>query len=118
MDERSRSVVTLGLSSIEETKRQIAAAFRGQVQGTRIDFASVELLWKVLTAKRLEILQAMAGQGAMAVRQVARRVGRDIKAVHGDVTALVAAGIIDNTADGKVIFPYDEVRVDFTLKAA
>ncbi|HEV7434379.1 MAG TPA: hypothetical protein VGO22_05865 [Pseudorhizobium sp.] len=26
--------------------------------------------------------------------------------------------ILDNTTDGKVIFPYDEVRVNFTLKAA
>lgn len=118
MDEGSHSVVTLGLSSIQETKRQVAAAFRGHAQGTRIDFVSIDLLWKVLTVKRLEILQAMAGQGAMAVREVARRVGRDIKAVHGDVTALVSAGILDRTAAGKVRFPYDEVRVDFTLKAA
>jgi len=118
MDEGSHAVVTLGLSSVEETRRQMAAAFGGRVQGTRIDFGSIDLLWKVLTAKRLEILQAMAGQGDMAVREVARRTGRDVKAVHGDVTALAAAGILDRTASGKVIFPYDEVRVDFTLKAA
>lgn len=49
---------------------------------------------------------------------VARRIRRDIKAVHSDVQALVTAGILEKTEDGKVIFPYDEVRVDFVLRAA
>ncbi len=44
--------VTLGVSSIEETQRQAAAAFGGEKLGEFISFATVELLWKVLTAKR------------------------------------------------------------------
>ena len=39
--------VTLGVSSIEDTKRQMAAAFRGEQQGEFISFASIGLLWKV-----------------------------------------------------------------------
>jgi predicted transcriptional regulator len=62
-------------------------------------------------------LQAMTGQAEFPIRAVARRVGRDVKAVHGDVTALIQAGVIDRTAQG-VIFPYDTVHVDFTLTAA
>ena len=58
------NVVTLSVSSIEDTKRRMAAAFRGEHQGSYITFASVELLWKVLTPKRWELLQAMVGQGA------------------------------------------------------
>ena len=37
--------------------------------------------------------------------------------MHGDVTALVAAGVIDRT-EGGVEFPYDAVHVDFTLRKA
>jgi predicted transcriptional regulator len=48
---------------------------------------------------------------------VARRVGRDVKAVHGDVTALLQAGILDQ-AEAGVAFPYDAVHVDFTLTRA
>jgi predicted transcriptional regulator len=48
---------------------------------------------------------------------VARRVGRDVKAVHGDVTALLHAGILDQ-AEAGVVFPYDAVHVDFTLTNA
>lgn len=110
--------VTLGVSSIEETKKQLATAFRGEPVGEFISFASVELLWKVLTAKRWNILQAMTGQGEMTIRKIARRVGRDVKAVHRDVQALLLAGVLNRTKDGRVVFPYDAVRVDFTLSAA
>jgi predicted transcriptional regulator len=95
----------------------MSAAFRGEEQGDHISFVSIELLWKVLTSKRWELLQAMAGQGAMSIREAARRVGRDVKGVHGDAQALLAAGILQSSA-GKIIFPYDAVHVDFTLKAA
>lgn len=110
--------VTLGVSSIEETQRQAAAAFRGERVGEFISFASVELLWKVLTVKRWDILQVMTGQGEMTIRELARRTNRDVKAVHGDVQALLAAGVLDRTDSGHVIFPYDAVHVDFTLRKA
>jgi predicted transcriptional regulator len=110
-------MVTLGVSSVEGSKRRLAGAFKGERQGAFIAFASPELLWKTLTAKRWEILRAMAGEEAMSIREVARRVGRDVKAVHGDVTALLAAGVLDRTEHG-VAFPYDAVHVDFTLTKA
>ncbi|WP_026596442.1 HVO_A0114 family putative DNA-binding protein [Methylohalobius crimeensis] len=107
--------VTFGVSSLEETRRQTAAAFRGERQGEFISFESVELLWKVLTVKRWEIIQAMAGRGEMTIREIARRVGRDVKSVHGDVHALLNAGVLERTESGRVIFPYDAVHVDFTV---
>jgi predicted transcriptional regulator len=110
--------VTLSVSSIEETKRQMAAAFRGEKQGCHISFVSVELLWKALSAKRWELIKSMTGQGPMTIREAARRVGRDVKAVHGDVHALLNAGVLDKTEEGKIVFPYDAVHVDFTVKAA
>jgi len=109
--------VTLGVSSVEATRQRMATAFQGETQGAFISFTSIELLWKVLTAKRWEILQAMTGQGELAIREIARRVGRDVKAVHGDVTALIHAGVLDRSGDG-VSFPYDAVHVDFTLRKA
>jgi predicted transcriptional regulator len=48
----------------------------------------------------------------------ARRVGRDVKAVHGDVTALLNAGVLGRTEDGQIIFPFEAVKVEFLLQAA
>jgi predicted transcriptional regulator len=118
MEERAMNTVTLSVSSIEDTKRRTAAAFRGEKQGAHITFASVELLWKVLTPKRWELLKAMTGQGAITIREAARRVGRDVKAVHGDVHALLLAGVLDKDEAGRIVFPYDAVHVDFMLEAA
>lgn len=70
------------------------------------------------TAKRLELLKALCGAGPVSIREAARRVGRDVKAVHGEVTALLKAGVIDRTDDGRIVFPYDAVKVEFVLAVA
>lgn len=94
------------------------AAFDGQQQGARVSFASVDLLWRTLTRKRWELLRAMTGQGAMSIPEAARRVDRDLKAVHGDVRALLDAGVLHRDDVGRIAFPYDAVHVDFMLTKA
>ena len=47
--------VTLEVASREDTSRRALAAFKGKKQQARISFATPELLWKVLTAKRWEL---------------------------------------------------------------
>jgi predicted transcriptional regulator len=110
--------VTLSVATRESVTRRALDAFSGKRRGAHISFASADLVWKVLTAKRWELLQAMAGGGAMTLREAARRADRDVKAVHGDVHALLAAGILRKTEDGKIEFPFDAVHVDFMLEAA
>jgi predicted transcriptional regulator len=60
----------------------------------------------------------MAGFGPMTIREAARQVGRDVKAVHSDVQALLRAGILQKTDVGKIIFPFDAIHVDFMLNVA
>jgi predicted transcriptional regulator len=111
------NTVTLSVASRDDVTRRALAAFDDEAKGAHISFTSAELLWQTLTRKRWELLQAMTGQGAMSIRHAARLVGRDVKAVHGDVRALTDAGIVDRTGEG-VVFPYDAVHVDFTLTRA
>ena len=110
--------VTLSVATRQGVKQRALDAFSGKRRGAHISFASADLLWKVLTAKRWELLKAMAGGGAMTLREAARRAERDVKAVHGDVHALLAAGVLRKNADGRIEFPFDAVHVDFVLKAA
>lgn len=112
------ATVTIGIAGLERSKARMRGAFDGRAQGAHISFPSVELLWKVITPKRWEILRVMTGGGPLAIREVARRVGRDVKSVHGDVSALLKAGVLDRSEDGRVVFPYDELHVDFVLRAA
>ena len=112
------TTVTLSVASRDDVTRRALAAFAGERQGAHISFASVELLWQTLTRKRWELLKAMTGQGPMTIREAARRVGRDVKAVHGDVHVLLDAGVLDRTDDRRIVFPYDAIHVDFVLQAA
>ena len=77
-----------------------------------------ELLWQVLTAKRWELLKALCGAGPISIREAARRVERDVKAVHSDITALLNAGVVDRAEGGGIVFPFQAIKVEFLLQAA
>ena len=81
----------------------------------RISFATPELLWRVLTAKRWELLTVLCGAGPVSIREAARRVDRDVKAVHADVTALLKAGVLDRAKGGGIVFTYEAVKIEFML---
>jgi predicted transcriptional regulator len=49
--------VALEVASKDELNRRVLEAFKGRKQRARISFATPELLWKVLTAKRWELLE-------------------------------------------------------------
>ena len=114
------NTVVLEVRSLAETLTDAARAMKtGRAEReARISFATPELLWQVLTAKRWELLKVLSGAGPMSIREAARRVGRDVKAVHRDVTALLNAGVLSRTADGSVEFPFQVVKVEFVLQAA
>ena len=87
-------------------------------RSARISFATPELLWQVLTAKRWELLKVLCGAGPISIREAARRVERDVKAVHSDITALLNAGVLDRAEGGGIVFPFEAVKVEFLLEAA
>lgn len=112
--------VTLDVGSPSEAMTDFTRAWKGGKgqRSARISFASPELLWQVLTAKRWELLKALCGAGPVSIREAARRVDRDVKAVHGDVTALLSAGVLNRADSGGIEFPFEAVKVEFLLKAA
>ncbi len=114
------NTVVLEVRSLPDTLKDASRAMKtGRAKReARISFATPELLWEVLTAKRWQLLRALCGAGRVSIREAARRVERDVKAVHGDVKALLEAGILDRTPDGRIEFPFDAVRVEFLLRAA
>lgn len=98
--------------------RFLKAMQSGQPVGAYITFPTVQALWSALTVKRWEIVQVLCGAGPVTLRELARRVGRDVKGVHTDVHALLAAGVLEKEEDGRIVFPYDAVHVDFLMRAA
>lgn len=112
--------VTLDVRTPSESMGDFVRAWKTgkSERSARISFARPELLWKVLTAKRWELLKVLCGAGPVSIREASRRVGRDVKAVHSDITALLNAGVLDRVEDGRIIFPFEAVKVEFLLEAA
>jgi predicted transcriptional regulator len=112
--------VVFSIQTLDSTLGGFADAWKsgkGDVSA-HIGFETWELMHKVLSPKRLEIVRVMTGAGPLGIREIARRVGRDFKGVHTDATLLVEAGVINKDGQGKLIFPYDRIRVDFEIPAA
>lgn len=111
--------VTFEVSDLKAVGDRFIKAWKtGKPQGSRIGFASIELMFRILTERRWELLKAMAGAGPLSIREAARRVDRDVKAVHGDVHALLTAGVLRKTEDGRIEFPFDAIHIDAMIKAA
>ena len=55
--------VTLEVATLKDVKRRARDAFKGRKQGARISFATPELLFQLMTAKRWELIRMMTGAG-------------------------------------------------------
>jgi len=109
----------IGNQSEQEIKERVIRAWKtGKAErAARLDFVDLDEAWKLLSDKRRQIMHAMAGTGPLSIREIARRVGRDVRAVHSDVQLLHHAGVIDKTEDGRMVLPYKTIKFDFTLDA-
>ncbi|MBE0547200.1 MAG: hypothetical protein IH627_05950, partial [Rubrivivax sp.] len=83
-------------------RRAQAASYQGEV----LNFESPGAFFGRLTERRWALVHALQGQGELAVRELARRVGRDVKRVHEDVQALADLGLVERSAVGGVVCPF------------
>jgi predicted transcriptional regulator len=86
-------------------------------QGERLNFESPGVFFSRLSEKRWALVHALQGQGEMAIRELARRVGRDVKRVHEDVQVLTELGLVERAEGGGVVCPFAEVHIDMRLLA-
>jgi predicted transcriptional regulator len=113
------STLTIGITSLANSLTGMAQAMeQRKSRKPRYSFTSAATLMRTLGGKRFDLIQALSGAGPVTIREAARRAGRDVKAVHGDVQTLLSCGVLDKTDDGKIVLPYDAVKVEFLLKAA
>ena len=88
------------------------AAQADSYQGETLNFESPGALFGRLTERRWALVTALLGQGAMGVRELARRAGRDVKRVHEDVQVLAELGLVERDAAGGVLCPFADVHID------
>jgi predicted transcriptional regulator len=72
-------------------------------------------LLKNLSPARWQLLERLRAAGPLSVYQLARRLGRDYKNVHGDVKRLAELGLVERRADARVAVGWDRVRAELSL---
>ena len=95
-------------------KRASARSYQGEV----LNLESAGSFFGKLTERRWALVHALQGQGPVSVRELARRVARDVRRVYDDVEVLAELGLFERTEGGGVVCPFDAVHIDMRLTAA
>jgi len=69
-------------------------------------------LTRVLSPARWAILEDLRKSGSCSIYELARRLKRNYKNVHTDVTALMKLGLVERTAKTEVGVAWDVVRAE------
>ena len=86
-------------------------------QGEVLNFETAGAFFGKLTERRWALVHVLQGQGAMSVRELARRAARDVRRVHDDVAVLAGLGLVERTVSGGVLCPFDAMHIDMRLTA-
>jgi predicted transcriptional regulator len=112
--------VTVG-GALENTLSRAAQTMEALEQGESpapyfgIGFADVGQIFAVFMPRRWELLAALREGGPMTIAELARRLKRDYKNVHGDVERLTEWQVVEKDEKGLVFTPYSEIVVDVRL---
>lgn len=117
--EKRTLTITLRADWTSALRSSAQAAFKATAyQGEQLNFESADAFFSHLTERRWAMIHALQGEGEVPVRELARRVGRDVKRVHSDAAALVDLGLIERTERGGLCCPFDDIHVDLHLRQA
>ena len=80
-----------------------------------LSFANLPLLVKTLSPARWDLLQRLHKAGPLTIYELGKRLQRNYKNVHTDVTQLAALGLIERRSDNLVTVPWDVLRAEWSL---
>jgi predicted transcriptional regulator len=72
-------------------------------------------LLRSLSPARMQLVQVLRDAGPISIYELSKRLGRNYKNVHTDVTQLVALGVIERDGDGRVGVPWDLLRAELAF---
>jgi len=110
--------VTIGGSALEDAAAFVDAWHRIEageaVNEHHLSFESLEGLMAVLTTRRFEILKDVHKTPAPSIAALAKRLNRNYRNVHDDVSALTNAGLLSRSGT-QVKAEYDVIEARMTL---
>ena len=80
-----------------------------------LSFPDLPSLLRTLSVARWQLLRRLGEEGPLSIYELAKRLERDYKNVHTDVTQLAALRLIERQQDGKVTVPWELLRAELRL---
>src|SRR5688500_19676801 len=80
-----------------------------------LSFSDLPSLLRTLSPARWVLLQKLHSEGPLSIYELARRLARDYKNVHTDVTQLAAIRLIEREKDGRITVPWELLRAELKL---
>ena len=115
---------TIGIKSTQEffgeLERDWMAIDKGEKAPEpvhRVYFESAEMLSKVITRQRHNLLKVLHFNGPLTVRALAALLERDYKNVYEDVKILEESGLIERDSKNHVLAPYEKLTIELPLTA-
>jgi predicted transcriptional regulator len=117
----SKKVLEIRVGPAADALDRFEAAWNRRVEGRPVrtlyvlTVADLPMLLKSLSPARWTLLEALRGAGPLSIYELARRLGRNYKNVHTDVTQLAALGLIERSSDNRVLVPWNLLRAEWSL---
>jgi predicted transcriptional regulator len=109
----------LRLGDARDALDRFEAAWNRRTEGRKngtlsvLSMEDLPLLLRTLTPARWQLLDRLREAGPLSIYELAKRLERDYKNVHTDVSSLAAIGLMGRGSDGRVSVPWDVVRAEF-----
>ena len=89
-----------------------------EVKETNITFVEPSDIQRLLTPKRLELIQTLMSEEVGSIRELAKVLDRNPSEVHDDVHTLEEYGVVELREEGrakKPVVPYDDIDINVSL---
>ncbi|MGB5830890.1 MAG: transcriptional regulator [Thiohalocapsa sp.] len=109
--------ITVDANARQALRACAVAAFQADgYLGETLNFETPGAFFGRFTERRWALVQTLMGAGELSLRETARRLGRDITRVSEDVAVLVELGLLERTAKGGVLCPFQDIEVHMRLQ--
>jgi len=77
-----------------------------------LSMENLPLLLKTMTPARWQLIERLKKEGSVSIYELAKRVKRNYKNVHTDVTALIKLGLVERSGKTEIGVAWDVVRAE------
>lgn len=116
------SILRITSKPFEENKKSTLDEIERWEEGKEVphvvNFQDASRLQRVLTPRRLELVESLMNGSADSIRSLADRLDRDVRQVHDDLQVLGDYRIVHFHEEGgakKPFVPYDTIKIEVEL---